>query len=140
MTVRLDAVERQVAAGSSTRFQVSLRNRSARADSFTVKSTVRGGSGWSSSVSSASVTVPSGATGAVTVTVGAPSAVSPGTVCPIDIEVRSALDSTRAVTVHANVVIRTAPPVIVGGVLVETVMGATVQVPLSAQGSRISTG
>src|SRR5450830_1484884 len=63
VTVRLDTVERAVSAGATTRFQVSLRNRSARTDTFTVRSIVRGGSGWSSSVRPASVPVLSGATG-----------------------------------------------------------------------------
>jgi len=51
----------------------------------------------------------------------------------VDINVHSALDPTSVTTVHAEVVIRTAPPVIVGGVSVETSMGATVQVPLDAR-------
>lgn len=135
VTVRLDAVERQVAAGSATGLQVSLWNRSAKADTFMIKSSVRGGNGWSSSVSSTSVAVSSGATGAVTVTVRAPADASPGTVCPVDIEVHSVLGPANVTTVRADIVIRTAPPVVVGGVSVETVMGAMVQVPLGAQGA-----
>jgi hypothetical protein len=51
----------------------------------------------------------------------------------VDVEVRSALIPASVTTVHAQVVIRTAPPVVVGGVPVDTVMGATVQVPLDAR-------
>jgi sugar lactone lactonase YvrE len=133
VTVRLDTVERVVAAGATTSFQVSLRNRSALTDTFSVMSTVRGGSGWSSSVSPARVTVLSGATGTVEVTVQVPAGVAPGTVGAVDVEVRSALDPASVMTVQAQVVIRTAPPVVVGGVPVETLMGATVQVPLDAR-------
>jgi len=133
VTVRLDSVEQLVSAGSVTLLQVSLRNWSARTDTFTVKSTVRGGSEWSSSVSPASVTVLSGATGTVEVTVQVPAGVGPGTVGALDVEVRSALDPASVTTVRANVAIRTAPPVVVGGVPVETFMGATVQVPLDAR-------
>ncbi|MCX6083504.1 MAG: stalk domain-containing protein [Caldiserica bacterium] len=133
VTVRLDTVERVVSAGVTTRLQVSLRNRSARTDTFAVKSTVHGGSGWSSSVSPASVTVLSGATGTVEVTVQVPAGVGPGTVGAVDVEVRSALEPASVTTVYAEVAIRTAPPVVVGGVSVETFMGATVQVPLDAR-------
>ena len=133
VTVRLDTVERAVSAGATTRFQVSLRNRSARTDTFTVKSIVRGGSGWSSSVRPASVPVLSGATGMVEVMVQVPAGLPPGTVDAVDVEVRSALDPASITTVRAQVVIRTAPPVVVGGVGVETSMGATVQVPLDAR-------
>jgi len=133
VTVRLDTVERLVSAGATTRLQVSLRNRSARTDTFTVTSTVRGGSGWSSSVSPASVTELSGATGTVEVTVQVPAGVGPGTVGVVDVEVRSVLDPASVTIVHANVAIRTAPPVIVGGTPVEMSMGATVQVPLGAR-------
>jgi len=133
VTVRLDTVERAVSAGATTHLQVSLRNRSARTDTFTIKSTVHGGSGWSSSVSPASVTVLSGATGTVEVTVQVPAGVGPGTVGAVDVEVRSTLDPASVTTVQAQVVIRTAPPVVVGGVPVETLMGATVQVPLDAR-------
>ncbi|HZL83300.1 MAG TPA: stalk domain-containing protein [Candidatus Deferrimicrobium sp.] len=133
VTVRLDTVERAVSAGTTTGFQVSLRNRSARTDTFTVKSTVSGGSGWSNSVSPASVRVSSGATGTVEVTVRVPVGLAPGTAGAVDIAVHSALDPASVTTVHARVVIRNAPPVVVGGVLVETSMGATVQVPLDAQ-------
>lgn len=134
VTVRLDAVEHQVAAGSATGLQVSLRNRSARADTYTVRTTARGGSGWTSLVSSASVAVSAGATGSVTVTVGAPAGASPGTVCPVDIEVHSALDATKVTTVRADVVVREVPPVTVGGTLVDVVKGATVRISLTAQG------
>src|SRR5450756_2119697 len=133
VTVRLDTVERAVSAGATTRFQVSLRNRSARTDTFTVKSIVRSGSGWSSSVRPASVPVLSGATGMVEVMVQVPAGLPPGTVGAVDVEVRSALDPASITTVQAQVVIRTAPPVVVGGVGVETSMGATVQVPLDAR-------
>jgi sugar lactone lactonase YvrE len=133
VTARLDTVQRAVSAGATTGFQVSLRNRSARTDTFTVKSTVSGGSGWSSSVSPASVTVLSGATGTVEVTVQVPAGLAPGAVSAVDVEVHSALDPANVTTVHAEVAIRTAPPVVVGGVPVETSMGATVQVPLDAQ-------
>ncbi|MCX6096939.1 MAG: stalk domain-containing protein, partial [Caldiserica bacterium] len=74
----------------------------------------------------------SGATGTAEVTVQVPSGLVPGTVGAVDVEVRSALDPA-SVTVHAEVAIRTAPPVVVGGVPVETFMGATVQVPLDAR-------
>jgi len=133
VTVRLNTVERAVSSGTMTGFQVSLRNRSARTDTFTVKSTVSGGSGWSSSVSPASVRVSSGATGTVEVTVHVPVGLAPGTVGAVDVQVHSALDPANTTTVHAKVVIRTAPPVVVGGGLVETSMGATVQVSLDAQ-------
>ena len=133
VTVRLDTVERAVSAGATTGFQVSLRNRSARTDTFTVKSTVRGGSGWSSSVSPASVTVLSGATGVVNVTVQVPEGLAPGTIGAVGVEVRSALDPANITTVHAEVAIRIAPPVVVGGIPVETLMGAMVQVPLDAR-------
>lgn len=134
MTVRLDTVERMVAAGSATGLQVNIRNRSAYTDTYAVKSAVRAGSGWTSSVSSASIVVSSGATGTMIVTVVAPAGASAGTVCPVDIEVRGGRDLTKVITVHAEVVIRSAPPVVVGGALLETLMGATVQVPLLAQG------
>ena len=133
VTVRLDTVERAVSAGATTGFQVSLRNRSARTDTFTVTSTVRGGSGWSSSVSPASVTVLSGATGVVNVTVQVPEGLAPGTVGAVNVEVHSALDPANITTVHAEVAIRIAPPVVVGGIPVETLMGAMVQVPLDAR-------
>ena len=133
VTVRLDTVERAVSAGTTTGFQVSLRNRSARTDTFTVKSIVRGGSGWSSSVSPASVRVLSGATGTVVVTVHVPVGLTPGIVGVVDVEVHSVLNSASITTVHAKVVIRTAPPVVVGGMSFETFMGATVQVPLDAR-------
>ncbi|MBA4364829.1 MAG: hypothetical protein C0398_02340 [Coprothermobacter sp.] len=133
VTVRLDTVERAVSAGTTTRLQVRLRNWSTRTDTFAVKSTVRGGSGWSSSVSPASVTVLSGATGTVAVTVQVPAGAAAGTVGAVDVEVRSALDPASVTTVHAEVAIRTAPPVVVGGVPVETFMGATVQVPVDAR-------
>ena len=133
VTVRLDSVERLVSAGSVARLQVSLRNGSAQTDTFALKSTVRGGSGWSSSVSPASVTVLSGATGTTEVTVQVPAGLAPGTVGAVDVEVGSALEPASVTTVHAEVAVRTAPPVVVGGVLVETFMGATVQVPLDAR-------
>ena len=133
VTVRLDTVERAVSAGATIHFQVSLRNRSARTDTFTVGSTVSGGIGWSSSVSPASVTVLSGAARTVDVTVQVPAGLTPGTVGAVDVEVHSALNPASITTVHAQVVIRTAPPVVVGGVLVDTVMGAMVQVPLDAR-------
>ena len=133
VTVRLDTVERAVSAGTTTDFQVSLRNRSARTDTFTVKSIVRGGSGWSSLVSPASVRVLSGATGTVVVTVHVPVGLTPGIVGVVDVEVHSVLNSASITTVHAKVVIRTAPPVVVGGMSFETFMGATVQVPLDAR-------
>jgi len=133
VTVRLDSVERAVSAGATTHFQVSLRNRSARTDTFTVRSTVSGGSGWSSSVGPASVTVLSGATRTVDVTVQVPAGLKPGTVGAVDVDVHSALNLASITTVHAQVMIRTAPPVVVGGVLVDTVMGAMVQVPLDAR-------
>jgi sugar lactone lactonase YvrE len=133
VTVRLDTVERVVSSGATTLFQVSLRNRSARTDTFTVTSAVGGGSAWSSSVSPARVTVLSGATGTVEVTVQVPAGLAPGAVSAVDVEVRSALDPANVTTVHAEVLIRTAPPVVVGGGPVETSMGATVQVPLDAQ-------
>jgi sugar lactone lactonase YvrE len=133
VTVRLDTVERAISAGATTRLQVSLRNWSARTDTFAVKSTVRGGSGWSSSVSPASVTVLSGATGMAEVVVQAPLGAAPGTVGAVDVEVRSALDPASVTTVHAEVAIRTAPPIVVGGVPVETFMGGTVQVPVDAR-------
>ncbi len=75
----------------------------------------------------------SGATGTVEVTVQVPAGLAPGTVGAVDVEVRSALDPANITTVRAQVVIRTAPPVVVGGVPVETSMGATVQVPLDAR-------
>lgn len=133
VTVRLDTVERLVSAGSVTRLSVSLRNRSAQTDTFTLISTVRGGSGWSSSVSPASVTVLPGATGTTQVTVQVPAGLAPGTVGAVDIEVRSALDLASVTTIHAQVAVRTAPPIIVGGVPVETFMAATVRVPLEAR-------
>jgi len=133
VTVRLDTVERAVSSGTTTFLEVSLRNRGARTDTFTVKSSIRGGGGWSSSVNPASVTVLSGATGTVEVTVQVPAGLAPGTVGAVDVEVRSALDPANITTVRAQVVIRTAPPVVVGGVSVETSMGATVQVPLDAR-------
>jgi hypothetical protein len=70
----------------------------------------------------------------MTVTVVAPAGASAGTVCPVDVEVRGGRDLTKVITVHADVLIRSAPPVVVGGNLLETLMGATVQVPLLAQG------
>ncbi|RIE05838.1 stalk domain-containing protein [Candidatus Cryosericum terrychapinii] len=133
VTVRLDTVERLVSAGTTTRLEVSLRNRGSRTDTFAVKSTVRAGSTWSSSVSPASVTVLSGATGTVEVTVQVPAGLAPGTVGTVDVEVSSALDPASITTVHAEVAIRTAPPVVIGGVSVETSMGATVDVPLDAR-------
>lgn len=133
VTVRLDTVERAVSAGTTTRLQVRLRNRSTQTDTFAVKSTVRGGSGWASSVSPASITLVSGSTSMVEVTVQVPAGAAPGTVGVVDIEVRSALDPASVTTVHAEVAIRTAPPVVVGGVPVETFMGATVQVPVDAR-------
>lgn len=69
----------------------------------------------------------------VEVTVQVPAGLPPGTVGAVGVEVRSALDPASTTTVRAQVVIRTAPPVIVGGVAVETSMGATVQVPLDAR-------
>jgi hypothetical protein len=133
VTVRLETVERMVSAGTMTRLQVSLRNWSAWTDTFAVTSTVRGGSGWSTSVSPASVTLVSGATSVVEVMVQAPLSAAAGTVGAVDVEVRSALDLASVTTVHAEVAIRTAPPVVVGGVPVETFMGATVQVPVDAR-------
>jgi hypothetical protein len=133
VTVRLDTVERLVSAGSVTRLQVSLRNESAQTDTFALRSTVRGGNGWSSSISPASVTVLSEATGTAEVTVQVPAGLAPGTVGAVDVEVRSAVDPASVTTVHAQVAIRTAPAVVVGGVPVETFMGATVQVPLDAR-------
>jgi hypothetical protein len=133
VTVRLDTVERTVSAGTTTGFQVSLRNRSARTDTFTVKSAAGDGSGWSSSVSPSSVRVAPGATGAVEVTVHVPASLVPGTAGAVHVTVHSALDSASVTTVDARIVIRSAPPVVIGGVLVVTVAGATVQVPLDAQ-------
>ena len=133
VTVRLDTVERAVAAGTTTFLEVSLRNRGARTDTFAVTSSIRGGGGWLSSVNPARITVLSGATGTVEVTVQVPAGLAPGTVGAVDVEVRSALDPANITTVRAQVVIRTAPPVVVGGVSVETSMGATVQVPLDAR-------
>jgi sugar lactone lactonase YvrE len=133
VTVRLDTMERAVSAGTMTRLQVSLRNWSAWTDTFAVKSTVRGGSGWSTSVSPASVTLVSGATSMVEVTVQTPLGAAAGTVGAVDVEVRSALDPASVTIVQAEVAIRTAPPVVVGGVPVETFMGATVQVPVDAR-------
>jgi len=133
VTVRLDTVERAVSAGTTTQFQVSLRNWSARTDTFTVTSSTRDGSGWSSSVSPASVTVLSGATGTAKMTVQVPTDLTPGTVSAVDVEVRSALDPASVTTVQADVAVRTAPLIVVGGVSVETFMGATVQVPLSTR-------
>jgi tripartite motif-containing protein 71 len=133
VTVRLDTVERAVSSGTTTGFQVSLRNRSARTDTFTVKSTAGDGSGWSSSVSPSSVRVTPGATDTVEVTVHVPAGLVPGTAGAVDVAVHSALDPSSITTVHARVVIRSAPPVVVGGVLVGTLVGATVQVPLDAQ-------
>src|SRR5450830_979160 len=69
----------------------------------------------------------------VEVMVQVPAGLPPGTVGAVDVEVRSALDPASITTVRAQVVIRTAPPVVVGGVGVETSMGATVQVPLDAR-------
>ncbi|MFZ2412957.1 MAG: hypothetical protein WAW16_01885, partial [Candidatus Cryosericum sp.] len=135
VTVRLDTVTRAVSAGTTTCLQVSLRNRSARTDTFTVTSSIRGGSGWSSLVSPASVTVLSGATGTSNVTIQVPSGLAPGTVGAVDVEVHSALDPASVTTVDAEIVIRTAPPVVVGGTAVETSMGAVVQVPLDARGA-----
>ena len=133
VTVRLDTVTRSVSAGATTHLQVSLRNLSARTDTFTVKSTIHGTGTWSSLVSPASVTVLSGATGTSDVTIQVPSGLAPGTVGAVDIDVQSALNPASVTTVHAEVVIRTVPPVVVGGVSVETSMGATVQVPLDAR-------
>jgi sugar lactone lactonase YvrE len=133
VTVRLETMERAVSAGTMTRLQVSLRNWSAWTDTFAVTSTVRGGSGWSVSVSPASLTLVSGATGMVEVTVQTPLGAAAGTVGAVDVEVRSSLDPASVTIVHAEVAIRTAPPVVVGGVPVETYMDATVQVPVDAR-------
>ncbi|MHB8106937.1 MAG: stalk domain-containing protein [Candidatus Cryosericum sp.] len=133
VTVRLDTVERSVPAGTTTGFQVSLHNRSARTDTFTVKSAAGDGSGWSSAVNPSSVRLAPGATGTVEVTVHVPVSLVPGTAGAVDVTVHSALDSASVTTVDARVVIRSAPPVVVGGVLVGAVAGATVQVPLDAQ-------
>ncbi|HWQ22376.1 MAG TPA: stalk domain-containing protein, partial [Clostridia bacterium] len=133
VVVRLDSVTRLVSAGSTTRLQVSLRNRSAGTDTYSVTSRIRGASGWSSQVNPASVTVLSGATGTTDVTVEVPPGLAPGTVGAVDIDVHSALNPASVTTVHAEVVIRTAPPLVVGGASIETYMGATVQVPLDAR-------
>jgi hypothetical protein len=69
----------------------------------------------------------------VEVTVQTPLGAAAGTVGAVDVEVRSALDPASVTIVQAEVAIRTAPPVVVGGVPVETFMGATVQVPVDAR-------
>lgn len=133
VTARLDVMEREVSAGATASLLVSLRNRGALTDTFTVESTVHGGSGWSSSVSPAQVVVSPGTTGVAQVIVQTPAGLAPGTVGIVDIEVRSVRDPASVTIIQAEVAIRTAPPVIVEGVPVETQIGAVVQVSVDAR-------
>ncbi len=132
LTARLDSVRAVVPAGGTAHLQLSLRNWSAQADTFTVLPET-GGSGWACSAVPSSVSVLPGATAHVTVTVQAPGRAAPGTAGAVSIAVQSALDPADTTTVHADVVVRTPSVVLVGGTAVEAEMGSTVTIPLQVR-------
>ncbi len=133
VTARLDTVHAAVAAGSTARLQLSLRNWSARTDTFTVTASASGADGWSCSVNPSSVSVVSGATETMTVSVQVPPGIAPGVTGNVTMVVRSLLDPARATTVRASVAVRTPPPIVVGGVPVVAGINSTLTIPLEAR-------
>ncbi|MHB8070542.1 MAG: stalk domain-containing protein [Candidatus Cryosericum sp.] len=133
VTARLDTVHAAIRAGDTAHLQLSLRNWSARTDTFALTSSIAGVTGWSCSVSPSSVSVAPQATGTVNVTVSVPQTAAPGTTGRISIIVRSALDPTGATTVSTSVEARTPPTIVVGGVPVLAEMGSTVTIPLGTR-------
>jgi sugar lactone lactonase YvrE len=133
VTARLDTVHAAVAAGTTARLQLSVRNWSARTDTFTIVPGIAGVTGWSCAASPSSVTVAAQAAVTVNVTVSVPQASPAGTTGNVSIAVQSTLDQTATTVVQASVAARTPPAVVVGGIRAVAQTGSTFTVPLRAQ-------
>jgi sugar lactone lactonase YvrE len=133
VTARLDTVHASVAAGTTARLQLSVRNWSAQTDTFTIVPGIAGVTGWSCAASPSSVTVAAQAAVTVNVTVSVPQASPAGTTGNVSIAVQSTLDQTATTVVQASVAARTPPVVVVGGTRAVVQTGSTFTVPLQAQ-------
>ena len=133
VTARLDTVHAAVAAGTTARLQLSVRNWSARADTFAIVPGITGVTGWSCSASPSSVSVAPQATATVNVAVSVPQGSPAGATGIIGIVVQSALDSTATTVVSASVETRMPPAVVVGGTQVVARTGSTFSVALQTR-------
>ena len=135
LTARFDTPEKQVRAGASATFKLTLRNRSSQLDTAMLNVTPHGTGNWSASLTMTSVPLSPGATAAVSVIIQAPPDASAGSTCGIDVEVRSSRDATAVTAVRASVDIG-APALTVGGFVVQAISGSTVQIPLRVQNTQ----